>query len=64
MTKKPVLTKSNPHLFAVIRETLQGERILFVMNLYSSPQKTDIYLNETAIQDLELQAMEVKILRI
>ena len=61
----PLIESSNRNIMTTLWEGAKGKNVLFVMNLYSSPQETDITLypgskNATALGHFSLSAMEVK----
>ncbi|MBQ6171276.1 MAG: beta-galactosidase [Clostridia bacterium] len=57
---KKTVCHSNPHIFTTVLENENGEKTVFLMNLYSSPQKTDICFEDKSFKDISLAAMEVK----
>lgn len=57
---KTTVCHSNPHIFTTVLENENGKKTVFLMNLYSSPQKTDITLEDKSFKDISLAAMEVK----
>ena len=65
---KPVIGSANRNVMTTLWEG-EGQRCLFVMNLYASPQKTDITLwpgsdRELALGEFRLAPMEVKTVKI
>jgi hypothetical protein len=65
----PLIASSNRNVMTTLWESQEGKKLLFVMNLYSSPQETDItlYPGSKIAMDLghfSLSAMEVKALDI
>ncbi len=58
---KPIVESSNRNIFTTYWADTEGHRTVFVMNLYSSPQKTTLKLDEHVI-DVDLGAMEVKVI--
>ena len=65
---KPVIGSANRNVMTTLWEG-EGQRCLFVMNLYASPQKTDITLwpgsdRETRLGQFALAPMEVKTVKI
>ena len=61
----PLIESSNRNIMTTLWESPEGKKALFVMNLYSSPQETDIILypgSEKAqvLGHFSLSAMEVK----
>jgi beta-galactosidase len=57
---KPAVYHSNPHIFTTVLESECGKKTVFIMNLYSSPQSTDIEFEGKAFKKIALDAMEVK----
>ena len=57
---KKTVCHSNPHIFTTVLENENGEKTVFLMNLYSSPQKTDICFEDKSFRDITFEAMEVK----
>lgn len=66
---QPLIGSQNRNVMTTLWEGEEGKKLLFVMNLYSSPQSTQITLfpgsaNEKDLGQLRLSAMEVKILEV
>ena len=62
---RPLVESSNRNIFTTYWADDAGHRSVFVMNLYSAPQETHLYVHADAPKDLgdvQLQAMEVKII--
>lgn len=62
---KPCVLSSNRNIFTSLIEDDKGQRVLFVLNLYSSPQQTEVTVFDKVggavwTQKLQLGAMEVK----
>ncbi|MBQ6052080.1 MAG: beta-galactosidase [Clostridia bacterium] len=57
---KAAVYHSNPHVFTSLLESKSGEKTLFLMNLYSSPQTTDFTFDGKTFSSVPLAAMEVK----
>ena len=57
-----VVTHSNRHVFTTCFKGKNGERAIFLMNLYSSSNKTNVTWNGNTIQDICLEPMEVKMI--
>lgn len=61
------VTSSNRNIFTSLWADEAGRRILFAMNLYSSPQSTDLcvhYGAEQKFEQISLQPMEVRVIEL
>lgn len=58
---KPLLHKSDSNVFAVLHKSCRG-RILFALNLYSSPMETEIQIAEGPHYRLQLAPMETRVI--
>ena len=59
---KPTVEHSNRQIFTSLFRKEDGHGLVFVMNLYSGAQSTDITVGEHTWKNVELAAMEVKTL--
>ena len=57
---KETVYHSNPCVFTSLFEGEKGEKIIFLMNLYSGKNKTDIRIGDKEFKDIPLEPMEVK----
>ena len=59
---KEVVGHSNRHVFTSYFRGKNGEEAVFLMNLYSSSNVTDVCVNGKTIEDIYLEPMETKML--
>lgn len=57
---KETLYHSNEYVFTSLFEGKNGEKMVFLMNLYSGKNTTDIRVEDKEIKNIELAPMEVK----
>ena len=60
MGAKPCVSSSNRHLFTSLWEGVEGQRTLFIMNLYSGAQSTQIEVRGEVLGEFRLAPMEVR----
>ena len=63
---KPCVEHTNRHLFTALWDGENGRHALFVMNLYSAPQRTELFWGEDCepLGEIELRPMEVRVLEL
>lgn len=61
---KEIVGHTNPHVFTSMFESENGRKIIFLMNLYSGRNVTDITVVGKTIKDITLAPMEVKTIEI
>ena len=57
---KETVYHSNEHVFTSLFEDATGNKMLFLLNLYSGRNKTDIRVGEKTIEGIQLEPMEIK----
>lgn len=57
---KETVYHSNEHVFTSLFEDATGKKMLFLLNLYSGRNKTDIRVGEKTIEGIQLEPMEIK----
>lgn len=57
---KETLYHSNEYVFTSLFEGRNGEKMVFLMNLYSGKNTTDIRVGDKVIEGIQLEPMEVK----
>lgn len=57
---KETVYHSNEHVFTSLFENTSGKKLLFLLNLYSGRNKTDLRIGDRTIEGISLEPMEVK----
>lgn len=61
---KETVWHSNEHVFTSLFMNEDGRKMLFILNLYSGKNRTDIQVGDTKITDIVLEPMEVRTIEI
>ena len=59
-----VLQHSNKQIFTSYFQGKKGEKVAFIMNLFSGSNTTDLAVGDKRIENIHLGPMEVKILEL